>query len=345
MSSNINYNLLTEKHSFFAVNLPAWHGLGQIVEDYPTSAEAIQFAGLDYRVEKRPNTQILPVGPNRTSKESFFTYRTDSMQVLGDHVGHKYKIIQNGEAFDFFDSLIGEHTGIKYETAGALGNGERIFITALLPDYIRIGNSDDVIKKYLLLSNSHDGSSALTLTPTDIRVVCGNTLNHALKDKSNTLKIKHTLNAESRLKLADKVLGFSRKSASSKQELFTHWSKTRIRDHEVKKLIRLAMTSNKETIDKIRLEQEFIQSTYMNNIVDTVFSYAMGTESQLLDTTKGTVFGAYNAVTGYFQNVKAYKSSEEKAKSILFGGDAYTKSLDCFKLCNDFARYGADALN
>jgi len=53
MAHNINFNKQTGKHSFFSVQQKAWHGLGQIVEQYPTSAEALKFAGLDYTVEKR----------------------------------------------------------------------------------------------------------------------------------------------------------------------------------------------------------------------------------------------------------------------------------------------------
>jgi hypothetical protein len=53
MAHNLNFNEQTGKHSFFSVKEKAWHGLGQIVQDYPKSAEAIKFAGLDYKVEKR----------------------------------------------------------------------------------------------------------------------------------------------------------------------------------------------------------------------------------------------------------------------------------------------------
>ena len=54
MAHNINYNEQTQKHSFFSVKEKAWHNLGQIISDYPTSAEAIKHAGLNYTVEKRP---------------------------------------------------------------------------------------------------------------------------------------------------------------------------------------------------------------------------------------------------------------------------------------------------
>src|SRR3546814_16174542 len=84
---------------------------------------------------------------------------------------------------------------MMYETAGALGNGERIFITAKLPDYIRVGG-DDLIEKYLFLTTSHDGSGSITAAFTPIRIVCANTLNAAMHRKSNTIKIRHTSGAK-----------------------------------------------------------------------------------------------------------------------------------------------------
>ena len=81
------------------------------------------------------------------------TYAPDNNAVLGV-VGKDYHIVQNREAFNFFDAIVGGGEGILYETAGALGNGERIFITAKLPDYIRVGNGDDVTEKYIFLTTS-----------------------------------------------------------------------------------------------------------------------------------------------------------------------------------------------
>ena len=159
MAHNLNYNDKTGKHSFFSVKEKAWHGLGQIVQDYPTSAEAIRFAGLDYKVEKRklftydnenqtgnPDTDIII--PEIEVPDYFATIRTDTEQVLGV-VGKEYEVVQNEDAFSFFDAIVGGSEGIQYETAGVLGKGERIFITAKLPEYIKVGN-DDLIEQYLV---------------------------------------------------------------------------------------------------------------------------------------------------------------------------------------------------
>lgn len=178
MAHNINFNEKTGQHSFFSVQEKAWHGLGQIVAGYPTSREALQLAGLDYHVVKMPNIHRLQNGTESVSDNSFFTYRTDTGEILGDKLGSDYNIVQNVDAFGFFDAIV-DGDGMQYETAGALGKGERIFITAKLPGYIRVGN-DDMIEKYLFLTTSHDGSGSITAAFTPVRIVCQNTLNAAL---------------------------------------------------------------------------------------------------------------------------------------------------------------------
>lgn len=156
MAHNINYNEQTGKHSFFSTKEKAWHNLGQIITDYPTSAEAIKHSGLDYEVEKRKlftssSEEIIldnEIIQNKIEVPNYFsTVRTDNDTVLGV-VGKDYQIVQNRDAFSFFDSIVGGD-GILYETAGALSQGERVFITAKLPDYIRVGK-EDLIEKYLV---------------------------------------------------------------------------------------------------------------------------------------------------------------------------------------------------
>jgi hypothetical protein len=143
MAHQIFLNEQTGKHSFFSVKEKAWHGLGQIVDQYPTSGEALQFAGLDYEVTKEDIFTANYDGDNQlvdhTKKiiSHFATMRKDTGAVLGV-VGKDYEIVQNKDAFAFFDAIVGGE-GIQYETAGALGNGERIFITAKLPGYIKVG--------------------------------------------------------------------------------------------------------------------------------------------------------------------------------------------------------------
>ena len=336
MAHNINFNEQTQKHSFFSVQQKAWHGLGTIVENYPTSVEALQFAGLDYRVEKRKlftldNADII----SKSVPDYYATIRTDNENVLGV-VGKDYEVVQNTDAFNFFDSIVGGD-GIQYETAGALGKGERIFITAKLPNYIKVGK-DDLIEQYLFLTTSHDGFGSITAAFTPIRIVCNNTLNAALQNHSNAIKIRHTVNAKERLETAHRLMGITNKLSVELESIFNRWAKVQINDTEVKKLIQLAMVPNKEVLQNIQVGKDDELSTCFKNICDNSFEYAMCNPTQQLETTKGTLFGAYNAVTGYYQNVRNYKTEEAKLKSLLFGGTGQLRTQKAFDLCNSFER-------
>jgi phage/plasmid-like protein (TIGR03299 family) len=352
MAHNLNFNTDNNEYSFFSVKERAWHGLGKIVEQYPTSAEAIKFAGLDYTVEKRPlftfdtenhtgdpDTDILI--PEIEVPNYFANVRTDTEKVLGV-VGKDYQIVQNIDAFSFFDSIVGGGDGILYETAGALGNGERIFITAKLPGYIRVGK-DDFIEKYLFLTTSHDGFGSITAAFTPIRIVCNNTLNAALRNHSGAIKIRHTASANDRLKEAHKLMGISNTMADELQDVFNNWSKIHITDKEVKKLIAVAMAPNKETLNNLMTGKTEELSTTYTNMVDKVYEYAMSSPTQQLETTAGTLFGTYNAVTGYFQNVRNYKDGEAKFKSII-EGTGKQRAQTAFDLCTDFAKIGSASL-
>jgi len=343
MAHNLNFNEQTGKHSFFSVKEKAWHGLGQIVQDYPTSTEAIKFAGLDYEVEKQKlYTQRNEYeNPQIVVPDYYATLRTDTNQVLGV-VGKDYKVIQNIDAFSFFDTIVGGD-GIQYETAGVLGKGERIFITAKLPNYIKVG-SDDLIEQYLFLTTSHDGFGSITAAFTPIRIVCNNTLNAALRNHSNAFKIRHTANAKERLEEAHKLMGITNQLGNELEEIFNQWAKIRITDSEVKKLIQMALVPNKEVLQNIQAGKEGELSTCFKNMADAAFEYSMTNESQQLETTKGSLFGAYNAVTGYFQNVRTYKNEEAKLKSLLLGGTGQLRTQKAFQLCEDFAK-GIEFLN
>lgn len=341
MSHQIHFNQLTQKHSFFSVSEKPWHNLGQIVSEYPTSTEAIVHAGLDYEVIKTPLYTQSVASEKLLVPDYFSTLRTDTHEVLGV-VGKDYQIVQNKEAFSFFDSIV-SGDGILYETAGALGKGERIFITAKLPQYIRVGK-DDLIEKYLFLTTSHDGSGSITAAFTPIRIVCANTLNAALRTQTNTVRIRHTANAKGRLEQAHKVMGISDSLSLQLEAIFNHWSKVRINDTEVKKLISLALAPNKEIVQQLKMDTQEEFSSCFNNMVENAFEYAMSDQTQLMPTTKGTVFGAYNAVTGYFQNVRAYKDPEAKLKSLLLGGNAQQRNQTAFNLCSEFTLKGNSIL-
>ena len=185
-----------EVETMFYVREKPWHKLGVRVEEALTAEEALEKAGLNWDVNPMPvfdshGREIPGYSANvRSSDES----------VLGI-VGSRYQIVQNREAFDFTDSLIGE--GLKYETAGSLKGGKRIWLLGKMPERYINGDKFD---PYICFTNTHDGTGAVKCCITPIRVVCNNTLNMALEGAKQSWSTRHTGNIQTKLADARRTL-------------------------------------------------------------------------------------------------------------------------------------------
>jgi len=204
----MSHNLATtngQTSMMYAGETP-WHGLGTKLDQPVTAAEAIEAAGLNYEVELRSLTAAdeIPV-PDRKA-----VIRCDSQEVLGV-VGSSYRPVQNHQCFGFLDAVVADGQ-LRYHTAGALGKGEKVWMLAKLPGEIRVKDSEDVTEQYLLLSNSHDGSSALRVFFTPIRVVCANTLGAAeRRGRKQGISIVHKGNLEAKVSEAQEILGLAKR--------------------------------------------------------------------------------------------------------------------------------------
>ena len=316
---NLNYNNDTDRYSFVSANKPAWHNLGTVLDHVFTAKEAIEHGGLDFTVEKqRLITEKWLDVPNH-----FVTVREDNNDILG-LVGKDYTIVQNRNVFTFFDQIVGEGKAI-YETAGCLGNGGVIFITAKLPKQIVIGN-DSPIDNYLVLCSSHDGSMAITAYFTPVRVVCQNTLNASLNNNTNRVYIKHTQNVKERFVEAAQIMGIHSEYLDKLESAFRLLYDKRVSDKDMKSIVTKAFL-NKEEIKSMALTGEVELSTRKTNMINDVMRYYH--QASEIDSIRGTGYGVYNAMTGYFQNIKNYRSEEAKMKSIVLGGlsEKYTQRV------------------
>lgn len=208
MSHHIDRTIRTQGAAFFA-DKAAWHGLGIVVDGAQTSADAIRLAGLDWSVAKFPLTATLADGQTIPVPERFAIVRTDANAALGV-VGTSYTPLQNAEAFSFLDSVVGE-SDCRYESAGSLKEGRQIWLLARLPNDIQLGtNGVDKIATYALLANGHDGSLAVTVLPTTVRVVCANTFTLALgraERESCGIRIRHSQSIRGKVDDARQALG------------------------------------------------------------------------------------------------------------------------------------------
>ena len=196
MSANLYENTM----AYNSKNGAPWHLQGHSVEGLMTSEQAIMGAKLDYFVTKE---QLLRQDGS-PAKGAFATINNANNKILGV-VGSRYEVIQNVRAFGFFDELIGKGEAV-YETAGALGDGEVVWLMAKLPRSFE-PIAGDKVEQFCLLYQSHNGTAPCSVMFTNIRVVCQNTLNLALgKGSTQIVKIRHTANAEDRLEEAGRIM-------------------------------------------------------------------------------------------------------------------------------------------
>lgn len=301
------------------------------VEDCRTAEEVIIKAGLDWEVAKCPLVAKMPfdgvIDPMAHTAETSFvrgsdlyrdcpnayaTYRTDKNIPLGI-VKEKYTEVQNIDAFSFFDNAIGRDKAI-WQTAGFFGNGERIFVSAKLPDSIYV-NGMDPVDNYLVFTTSHDGSSGVKILFTPIRVICENTLNAAIRNASNYVSFRHTASVHRNIDQAIEILGIAKEKTQFLAEQYEAMSKIKMTDKEVNQYfidlilsenekIALAETghTNEQLIAKnwMAVEDSGISMKKVNVLHNMREYYEIGPgQKQYL----GTGWGAYNAITGYYSNV------------------------------------------
>ncbi len=182
--------------TMFYVKEKPWHGLGTMVEEAPTSADALKLAGLDWTIEGKP----IYDERGKVINGFYANTRSSDGSVMGI-VGSRYSIVQNEEAFAFTDSLIGE--GVTYETAGSLRGGRQIWLLGKMPERYIVG---DKFEPYICFVNSHDGTGAVRACMTPIRVVCNNTLKLALASAKRSWSTPHRGDVKSRLDEARQTL-------------------------------------------------------------------------------------------------------------------------------------------
>ncbi|MBS1551555.1 MAG: DUF932 domain-containing protein [Bacteroidetes bacterium] len=310
-----NLEIINGEASMFYLNDLPWHGLGQKLDSPATSKEAIQAAKLDWTVEK----QQLYLPNQEPAHNTFATLRTDSNKILGI-VGSSYTPLQNSEAFEFFDSIVGKNNAI-YHTAGALLEGKVVWILAKLPGEIRVTN-DDITEKYLLLSNSHDGASAVQIKFTPIRVVCNNTLTLAFADQQY-LSVYHQKDIKARLNDVPKILNIVNKRYSEIEESFKALLNVQMTDITLKKYLEDIFPDPKNRKDPKLYEYEIAKAKSNRVWAKYFFENGVGND---LSGVSGSLWAAYNGVTELIDHKITKQSQDRKLNTIWFGDGAVVKA-------------------
>ena len=300
------HGLYGENHMFYVGKTP-WHELGVKLDKPPTTSQALIQANLNWTVWK--DETELPGFKTPTGHYATYRIDEDNNPIILGNVSGSYGILQNHEAFRPFSEVLIDH-GYVYDTAGMINNGKRVWILAKCQEPLKVG--DDTIDKYALLFNSHDGSTAVTLKPTPIRVVCNNTLNVALS-KGAAINLKHTTHVNDRLDDAIKVL---KNAHGSLDKAITHMQRmTEVRNFDVNKYFESVMPKlverghekfNVLTGRKSPDKQQPIYDALINN-----FYNGKGNDGE-------TVWHAYNAVTEWVDHNK-YKKDDNWINRTQFG--------------------------
>ncbi|MGN1193474.1 MAG: DUF932 domain-containing protein [Dorea sp.] len=245
--------------TMFSVREKPWHGLGTIVAEAVDSASALSLSGLDWKVIQKE----LVTGDGRPVPGWKANVRDTDGQVLGV-VTDRYRVVQNQEAFAFTDELLGE--GVRYETAGSLLNGRKTWILAKLPnEYIITG---DQISPYLVFSNTHDGSGAIKVAMTPVRVVCSNTLNLALNTARRSWSAVHTGDINGKLQDAKDTLFFAEQYMAGLGKEIHDLQRKRLTDEKVMEyidtLLPLPETASPLQQKNIRRLRDNLQTRYFD---------------------------------------------------------------------------------
>jgi len=290
-----------------------WHGLGvRIPEGKQLSIdEAIVAAGLDWDVELRHVFTEDPKGKRIGIMDSYATCRTRDNAILGI-VGPDYTPLQNREAFQWFQPFL-DSKEATIETAGSLKGGQKVWVLAKIRDGEMEITTKDVVCHYILLSNSHDGSTVVRVGFTPIRVVCNNTLCMAHESEaSKLLRVRHTTHILENLESIREIMVLARKEFYATVQQYRALINKKIDISGVEKYVRIVFNLGEKGGEKL--------------IPQIIHLFENGRGSDLAGRT---YWGAYNAVNGYLNYLRG-KTQDNTLNSLWFGDSAVVnkKALD-----------------
>jgi phage/plasmid-like protein (TIGR03299 family) len=283
-----------------------WQALGADVQGAMTAAEAIQSAGLDWTVEKRP-VQYASGRGLLTMEDRYVTARTDNDGGLGI-VGDQYRPLQNKEAFSYFDAIVGEK-GAHYTRAGSLDGGSRVWIMAKLPQSVKVAGVD-AVDSYLILHNTHDGSSSVRMDLMALRLVCSNGLRRMVSEGG--FAVRHSAAMGQKLQAARTALRLSVESMDQFLEAADAMARKKLNAGIVE-----------DFLNGIGLAREQDESTRRENIRMDVLRLIESGAGHQQEPIRNSLWTAVNAVTEYVDHKGG--DADKRLNSIWFGSGARLK--------------------
>jgi len=307
---------------FYNTEVP-WHGLGKKVDNYLTSEEAIKAAGLDWTVD--PVNLFHNFQGNRIMVEGKVGLRRNTDGRILSVLSPEYKPVQNAKAFEFFDSVVGTKSAI-YDTAGSLRNGQKIWILAKVTGAISV--KGDQVDKYIVLMNSHDGTVALKMFFTPVRVVCMNTLNAAEAGAARieTFYAKHTGNIATRMERAREILGMTNKFYEEFAEQANRLANAQLPPAQLPKLLAAAFGTTGAIRPEDVVNFSDFGTTRRINEMEKIYELFGGSGKGLdIPNIRGTKWAAYNAIVEYIDYAKQFRGKQPEDNRLEY---AWIKSMN-----------------
>lgn len=260
------------------VGKAAWWG-GTPVEEAQTAEEAIITAGLDYEVEgvqagaQEADGSFTPYG------NKFIIRRVGDKKpymVASDH----YKIIQPKQCFDFCDGLVKDSgVQLRYDTAAAMFDGAVLWVSAKLPETLKIAGDD--VETFIFLRQTFDGSGCLLAAITPTRIVCDNTLTLAIQGAKRMHKMRHSGDMDTKMEQAREVLRLHRSYTNAFEQEAEKLLKIKIAEHRFDGLIEALLPYPKEAtqrvingVDNRRVDlRQFMEVPDLANVCDTGWGF------------------------------------------------------------------------
>ncbi|MGE4354225.1 MAG: DUF932 domain-containing protein [Oscillospiraceae bacterium] len=274
-----------------------WHKLGRPVAEAPNSAEALRLAGLDWAVNPQDMytniNGVMVKAPNCKAN-----IRSSDNSILGV-VTDRYTIVQNADAFAFTDDLIGGD--VRYDTAGSLKNGRTVWMLAKMPSAKIAG---DTVEPYLCFTNSHDGSGAVRICMTPVRVVCNNTLNMALNSAKRQWSARHVGIMENKLDEARRSLELAERYMLELSVRAEQLANERMTDDEIRAIVETCFPvedpDNARTVANAGTQRDGFYACYMAPDI-----------AKFLNTKWGVI----NAMSDYVGHSKPLRQTENYAEN------------------------------
>jgi phage/plasmid-like protein (TIGR03299 family) len=297
-----------------------WHSLGSALPPCQPIEVWSKKAGMDWEIRETPVRFMAgeagALGSIQTFSDQKVLYRSDTKAPLSV-VSNRYQVVQPKEILEFYRDLT-EISGFELETAGVLKAGRKLWALARTGKEASL-KGNDVVKGYVLLATSCDGTLATTATPTTIRVVCNNTLTMAINGAVNAVKVPHSTVFDAQA--VKRQLGIA----------VTHWdsfmyrmktlSERKVKTHEAMNYFLKVLCQADETVDPAM--QRLMNERALKR-VQAIFDGSAGKGAELA-SSRGTAWGLLNAVTQYVDHDRRARTQDSRMDSAWFGQGAALK--------------------